>query len=170
MRLLQKLSEDDPDRRVQFCEWALSEVESDTDFATGILFSDEASFYVSGELNRQNTRYWPSQNPHWFHDSKKQGSERVMVWCGLWYDRLSGPFFFDENVTGEKYLEMLDTKAFASILNPERQSIQCGFSRMEPLLIMLLKLSHIWTTSSQDDGFVGVTLSNGPSVTLTSHL
>lgn len=48
LQLLQKLSEDNPNQQVQFCEWVLSEVVSDPDFATGILFSDEVNFYVSG--------------------------------------------------------------------------------------------------------------------------
>ena len=30
-----------------------------------------------------------------------------MVWCGLWRDHVLGPFFFNETVTGERYLNML---------------------------------------------------------------
>nr|CAD7201918.1 unnamed protein product [Timema douglasi] len=33
------------------------------------------------------------QNPHWFIDSKQQGSERIMGWCGLWKDRVVGIIF-----------------------------------------------------------------------------
>ena len=45
------LSEDDPDGRLQFCEWALTKVNEDENFSTKI-FSDEANFYVNGEVNR----------------------------------------------------------------------------------------------------------------------
>ena len=48
------LSEDDPDRRMEFYEWALSNVNEDPNFSTKILFTDEANFYVNGEVNRQN--------------------------------------------------------------------------------------------------------------------
>ena len=49
--MTQHLSEDDPDRRQQFCEWALTKVNEDENFSTKI-FSDEANFYVNGEVNR----------------------------------------------------------------------------------------------------------------------
>ena len=51
------LSEDDPDRRMEFCEWALSNVNEDPNFSIKILFTDEANFYVNGKVNRQNLRY-----------------------------------------------------------------------------------------------------------------
>jgi hypothetical protein len=40
--------------------------------------------YENGEINRQNTRYWSQQNPHWYTDSKEQGAMRLMVRCGTW--------------------------------------------------------------------------------------
>ena len=49
------LSENDPDRRMEFCEWALSNVNEDPSFSTKILFTDEANFYVNGEVNRQKS-------------------------------------------------------------------------------------------------------------------
>ena len=30
-----------------------------------------------------------------------------MVWCGLWKDKIVGPYFFSGNVTSETYLTML---------------------------------------------------------------
>lgn len=57
IQLLQHLAEDDPDRRMQFCTWALEQHQQDPSFAQGILFSDAANVYVSGEVNRHNHRY-----------------------------------------------------------------------------------------------------------------
>ncbi|KAL6466617.1 hypothetical protein MHYP_G00244210 [Metynnis hypsauchen] len=54
IQLQQKLSEDDPDRRVEFCNWALDQHQQDPAFAPGILFGDKANFYVSGKVNCQN--------------------------------------------------------------------------------------------------------------------
>jgi hypothetical protein len=64
------------------------------------MFSDEAVFYGNGEVNRQNTRYWSQHTPHWYTDSKEQGETLLMVWCGIWKDRIIGPFLFNEHVNG----------------------------------------------------------------------
>jgi hypothetical protein len=73
MQLLQNLREVDPDRRMEFCEWVVNKVNSDTLFPSGILFTDEADFYVNGEVNFQNLRYWSDSSPHWVSPSKMQG-------------------------------------------------------------------------------------------------
>ncbi|CAI9736238.1 Hypothetical predicted protein [Octopus vulgaris] len=44
-------------------------------------YSDKATFYVNGEVNRQNLLYWSRGNPHWMDPSKQQGSKKLMVWC-----------------------------------------------------------------------------------------
>jgi hypothetical protein len=72
-----------------------------------VLFSDEALFYVNGEVNRQNVRYWSQNNLRWMDPSKQQGAERIMVWCGLWKAHVLEPFFFDRSITGETYLALL---------------------------------------------------------------
>jgi transposase len=107
IQLLQKLNEDDPDRRLEFCDWALQQYHADRLFPFTILFSDEANFYINGEVNKQNTRYWSSENPHWMEATKEQGCAKVMVWCGIWDSKIIGPFFFDATVNGENYLHML---------------------------------------------------------------
>jgi hypothetical protein len=72
-----------------------------------VLISDEAVFYGKGEVNRQNTRCWFQHNPQWYTDSKEQGAMQLMVRCGIWKDRIIGPFFFNEHVNGDAYLRML---------------------------------------------------------------
>jgi hypothetical protein len=62
-------------------EWFLSQTKANECFLEGVMFSDEANFYV-------NFRYWSTENPHWFSGSKEQGSEKIMVWCGLWDTRI----------------------------------------------------------------------------------
>ena len=64
IQMLQHLSEDDPDRRVEFCQWALHQLEETPDLTLNILFTDEANFYVNGEINHQNWRYWCDSNPN----------------------------------------------------------------------------------------------------------
>jgi len=53
-RLLDAINEDDPDRRMQFCEWFQQMVNEDEEFVTKIVWSDEAQFKLNGTVNRHN--------------------------------------------------------------------------------------------------------------------
>ena len=55
--MTQHLNEDDPDRQMEFCEWALTKINEDESFTITILFTDEAIFYVNADVNWQNLRY-----------------------------------------------------------------------------------------------------------------
>jgi hypothetical protein len=50
MQLLQHLSEDDPDRWMEFCEWVVNKLDDDTNFPFGILFTDEDNFTLMESL------------------------------------------------------------------------------------------------------------------------
>eukprot|EP00079_Xenopus_tropicalis_P034003 XP_017947774.1 PREDICTED: uncharacterized protein LOC105946840 isoform X2 [Xenopus tropicalis] len=77
LQLLQHLNEDDPDRCTEFAEWAKQKLEQDPQFTQKILFSNEANFYVNGEVNKQNHRYWSDTNPHWIDPSKTVGRKKL---------------------------------------------------------------------------------------------
>uniref|UniRef100_A0A0K8SNK3 Uncharacterized protein n=1 Tax=Lygus hesperus TaxID=30085 RepID=A0A0K8SNK3_LYGHE len=47
-----------------------------------ILTSDEAHFHLSGFVNKQNCRYWASQNPRHIHE-RPLHCERATVWCAV---------------------------------------------------------------------------------------
>ena len=53
--------------------------------------SDEAHFDLGGYVNKQNCRFWGTENPH---------PKRVTVCCGFWSRSIIGPLFF-ENEQGE---------------------------------------------------------------------
>uniref|UniRef100_A0A669CZ07 DUF4817 domain-containing protein n=1 Tax=Oreochromis niloticus TaxID=8128 RepID=A0A669CZ07_ORENI len=115
LQLLQHLNEDDPDRRTEFAEWAKQKLEQDPQFTQKILFSDEANFYVNGEVNKQNHRYWSDTNPHWMDPSKTVGTTKVMVWCGIWGTTIVGPFFINGNLKAAGYLKLLHDDVFPSL-------------------------------------------------------
>jgi len=46
----QALGEDNPDRRVEFCSWVVNE--NNVNFHRKIIFSDEASFYLNGLVQK----------------------------------------------------------------------------------------------------------------------
>lgn len=107
VRLVQELSEDDYDRRVEFCEQLLEICNNDPNFASNIVFSDEASFCLNGTVNRHNCRYWSIRNPHWIQEAHTQHHQKINVWIGIFRNRIIGPFFIDGTLTGQKYLELL---------------------------------------------------------------
>jgi hypothetical protein len=70
-------------------------------------FGDEATFHVSGAVNRRNVRIWGSENPHVYVEYQRD-SPKVNVFCAISSQKVYGPFFFAKGpVTGKLYLDML---------------------------------------------------------------
>jgi hypothetical protein len=105
--LIHELNEDDPDRRLQFCEELMLRCHEDLNFLNNILFSDEATFTLNGSVNRHNCRYWSRENPHWTQQHYTQRRGKINVWAGMIGNRLLGPYFFEENLNGNQYLDFL---------------------------------------------------------------
>jgi len=114
--LLQALNEDDFDRRLQFCEVFLSQLDDDIGLVDKIIWTDEASFKLNGIVNRHNCVYWSRDNPH-------QKMEHVLnlpgltVFGGISSAGLLGPFFFDGTVNGDRYLQLLDNNVWPILQN-----------------------------------------------------
>ncbi|OXU29200.1 hypothetical protein TSAR_003541 [Trichomalopsis sarcophagae] len=77
-------------QRLQFCQWALPEL------FTFVMFSDEATFKNTGELNRHNCHYWSDVNPLWHRTVDNQHRWSLNVWCGIVNEYVIGPYFFNE--------------------------------------------------------------------------
>ncbi|KAJ8936324.1 hypothetical protein NQ318_007173 [Aromia moschata] len=86
VRLIHELAEDDFDRRTEFCEYMMDHNNQNNGFIANILFSDEATFFLNGHVNRQNTRYWSQENPHWMQEYHTQHPQKVNVWAGIIYE------------------------------------------------------------------------------------
>ncbi|XP_049937387.1 uncharacterized protein LOC126412052 [Schistocerca serialis cubense] len=119
IKLLRHLNEDDPDRRVQFAEWVTQQLKINPHFPYQVLFSDEANFFINGEVNKQNHRYWSDTNPHWIDASKTVDSQKVMVWCGLWGTKVAEPFFIDGTLTANGYLRLLNEEVVPSLITED---------------------------------------------------
>ena len=100
------LNDDDPDRRMEACELFQQMFNDDPAILDRILWSDEASFKLNGHINRHNCVYWNEENLHHTiqHDVNLPG---VTVWCAISSLGIIGPYFFEGNVTGVSYLNML---------------------------------------------------------------
>ena len=103
---VQALSDDDFQKRLDFCSTMLAKFDQDTRLVDKILWSDESQFMLNGTVNRHNCCSWAPSNPH-EQIPVSNSKLGVMVWCGMTSAGLVGPYFFEDSVTGESYLDML---------------------------------------------------------------
>ena len=83
--------------------------------------SDEATFDVEGNVNKQNCRYWSEAPPQWVRE-REQHPAAVIVWCAVSMKGVLGPYFFDRKVTAARYGKMLE-KGFALAKALQRHGI-----------------------------------------------
>jgi hypothetical protein len=83
-------------------------METDQGLSELVIFSDEATFFLSGKVNRHNTWIWGSQNPHALIDMQHD-SPKVNVFCAITERCVFSPFFFaEDSVMGKVYLYVLE--------------------------------------------------------------
>uniref|UniRef100_A0A1B6KCB5 DUF4817 domain-containing protein n=1 Tax=Graphocephala atropunctata TaxID=36148 RepID=A0A1B6KCB5_9HEMI len=107
--LLQELSEDDFDRRMEFSEIMMNKIDQNKILLDGIVFSDESTFMWNGHVNRHNCRYWDNVNPHWMSECHTQHPPKLNVWAAIVRNSIIGPFFIDVNFNA-KYKDMLQNE------------------------------------------------------------
>lgn len=100
-----KLEDKDPPKRLKFAEW-FSELPAAT--SQFLSCSDEAYFYLTLPLNKQNNRVWSESDPCLGVEQPLQ-DEKVLVWCAISAQWIIGPYFFDESVNQHNYKAMLET-------------------------------------------------------------
>lgn len=83
----------DYDRRLEFCFLIQGKLEDDPFLARKIIFSDEATFTSNGTVSSQNCRWWTDSNPHFTIKTRDQYYFKTNVWCGIYKDKIIGPFF-----------------------------------------------------------------------------
>ena len=89
LQLVQALRVGDRRKRTDFCDMLLE----DNTFLPRMIFSDEATFHLSGKVSRHNVHIWGLENPHEIvqheHDSPK-----INVFSAVSVRKIYGPFFF----------------------------------------------------------------------------
>lgn len=111
IQVVQKLLPQDFVTRVDFCEAFEGLFAENPEILNCLLMSDEAHFHLSGYVNKQNFRYWATENPQQLHELPLH-SDKVTVWCAVSAFGIFGPFFFEENdltvtVTSQRYQQLL---------------------------------------------------------------
>jgi hypothetical protein len=106
IQFTQELFDEDFDKRVEMAEILIPILQNPAN-KNMIFFSDEANFYLSGLVNKQNCRIWGYEKPLEVWPLPLH-SPKINVWCAISANCIIGPYFFEEEtVTGENYLEML---------------------------------------------------------------
>ena len=100
--VLPKLTAANKHQRLAFAEWAVNQ----DVLLNNVWFSDEAHFHLDGVVNKQNVRFWAFENPHVLHE-KVHHAPRITVWAAISSHGIIGPFFFEQTVNSERYLNML---------------------------------------------------------------
>lgn len=107
LSLHQALSDNDFEQRLNYCHWIRGMCNEDPEYLYRILWTDEATFTNTGEINLHNMHYWSSDNPRWMRQVDHQHRWSINVWCGILGDKIIGPFIFNGHVNGIMYLNFL---------------------------------------------------------------
>ena len=111
IQLTQELHPTDYQKRLDFATRFLQLAENE-DFVNNLIMTDEAHFHLSGFVNKQNCRFWASENPKEVHE-RPLHTAKVTVWCGITSSRIIGPYFFEDDngdaisVNGHRYRQMI---------------------------------------------------------------
>ena len=107
LQLTQKLYPEGKKTRHVFCGNLQALMEYGDDLLAKIIFSDEATFHLSGKVSRYNVRIWGTENPRAILEVERD-SPKLNVFCAVSKHTVYGPFIFEgQTVTGRRYLEML---------------------------------------------------------------
>lgn len=115
IKIVHHLHPGDAERRMLFCNWMLQQIQLNENFASRVIWSDEAYFSSDGIFNSHNTRHWSQENQHVFFERERQGRFGVSVACFI-LDRKIIFRMFQGGLTANKYLEILQS-VFADLLD-----------------------------------------------------
>ena len=105
-RIVQQLTLNARQRRLEFCSSFLAKLESGEIDLNDILWTDEASFYLSDVITVNNVYFWSDSNPN-FTFEKPLKTAKVTVWAGFSGRFFLPPYFFEGNVTSDLYGELI---------------------------------------------------------------
>lgn len=103
----------DRQAHVTYAQAILNLDHEEDNFSSKIIMSDEAHFHLCGYVNKQNYRFWGTENPRITHEEPLHPL-KVTVWCGVYAGGVIGSNFFENSagqtttVNGERYRAMLN--------------------------------------------------------------
>ena len=79
---IQELSENDFNKKMQFCETMLPKFEENPKLVKNIIWSDESQVTLNSVISRHNCCHWAYSDQH-KQISVSNSKEGIMVWCGI---------------------------------------------------------------------------------------
>lgn len=97
----QLLTEHAMTKRIEFCNTITGMFEAEELNEKLIIYSDEAHFWMNGYVNKQNYRFWGTENPN-ISLAKSLHPQKVTAWAAI---SVKGIYlqFLESTVTGESY-------------------------------------------------------------------
>jgi hypothetical protein len=152
MHLTQQLYDEDKDLRVEMAELLLP-ILNDSSNDGLIFFSDEATFHISGIVNKHNCRIWSENNP-FMTAEVAMNSPKLTVWCAMSSNEIVGPFFFEEpTVDSDDYLNMLKN-FFYPFLQRKKITNKIIFQQ-DGASIHFAKAVRSWLNEKFDNRWIG---------------
>ena len=107
-----ELKQADFQRRVTFSRWFRDRC-NNVRFLHNLVVGDEASFTMNGRVNTHNVRMYAEKgNPPSFNFDVSSERTKLSVWAAICGNgTLLGPYFFEGNVNGVSYLQMVENFA-----------------------------------------------------------
>lgn len=96
--------------RIGFSNWYINMIQQNPEFQNQILWTDEIKFTNCGMFNRHNEHLWMQEKPRRLRERRPQRKFWFNVWCRIIGSRILGPFIYDENLTGQRYLHFLQNE------------------------------------------------------------
>lgn len=111
IQTFQKIENHALEKRYFMCETLLDLFRNEPD--TNLIMSDEASFHLSGRVNKHNCRIWGDENPRAYNEFERD-SPKLNVWCAVSKSEIYGPFFFSRSNSEWKQLHRYVGNIFLS--------------------------------------------------------
>ena len=108
-----QLLDNDYPRRENFCQWLLRE---NRRFLENVVIGDEAGFALNATVNTHNVREYHTRGEKPLDSDYRRNDDRHQLTVGLMGNgNIIGPFFFQQNLDGESYLEMLNEQVVPAL-------------------------------------------------------
>lgn len=107
LRRIHELLPQDPNSRLNFCNWFKGKQNEDNNFVNTILMTDEACFTKNGAINLHNLHEWSDENPRATIVNHSQYQFKINVWAGVVGNCLLGPIELPQRLNGPHYLDFI---------------------------------------------------------------
>ncbi|GBM71996.1 hypothetical protein AVEN_167732-1 [Araneus ventricosus] len=110
-------------QRFDFANKILTMIDNEGFDVGCIWFTDEAHFHLNVLVNKQNWRFWGSENPH-LCEVKPLYSPKVTAWVAVFSRGIIGPFFMRETISSESYITILEQFVSTQLALEDRPRIE----------------------------------------------